>query len=463
MVNLFDIVDERLFSPLNGKFKRVYADSLRIIMDKCGSELSYAVDREEIVACLVDYFDNQTNIDLTEDNEEQIIDSKGKANKVIRVLKSTGWIDEEVGKNRTYRLNMTNYALTICKSSIDIIKDEEIEYQSYAYSINALLNSEELKIHPYAHVIKMVKSNTESLLHGLKKLSSNIKRQISTLTKDLQASEIINNYLSYLEGGISKAYNRMKTNDNLDFYKASIIKRLHEVLENREILDIAIKEYIEIENIESSEEAEEKISEIVYDLITTFNDTYNAIKKDIENKHKKYLDSAVERAKYLLASGENTADKIKVILNSITTKLQTTNDIYLSDEYSKLFNIFSQQYIDNDSFSPIYIRKKIAPQEAVIQNNFTQEELENILLDRKAQNSNAFTKKNINKHVMEVLSTKDSILASQLTIESKRDLLRVIFINMYAINYVVDYEIETTNEMVMVSGYKFYDFMIRRK
>lgn len=229
-MNLFDVLPDSLFKPLNSKDKRVYADCLDILMDLCGSELSFGVDRNLVVDKLIDYFEyNHISLNDSDDlcdNDVAISDSRGKANRVLRVLKSSGWIEEEIGKNRLYKINFMDYALTIYKSFTDIIKNEEMEYQSVISLIYNTLKNGEAYNKPYEYVLKNIKENTDKLINGLKKLNSNIKRQIEKITNDKSAKEIIENYFDYLNCGISKAYNRIKTSDNLNLYRIDIILSL---------------------------------------------------------------------------------------------------------------------------------------------------------------------------------------------------------------------------------------------
>ena len=132
---------------------------LDILMQLCGNELSYGVERNIAVDSLSDYFEiNHAN--YNEDNDDEtsiIIDSREKANKVLRVLKNTGWIEEEIGKNRTYKINFLDYALTIYKSFAEVVKNEEMEYQSVISLIYNTLRNEEAYKKPYGYVLKNVK------------------------------------------------------------------------------------------------------------------------------------------------------------------------------------------------------------------------------------------------------------------------------------------------------------------
>jgi hypothetical protein len=79
------------------------------------------------------------------------------------------------------------------------------------------------------------------------------------------------------------------------------------------------------------------------------------------------------------------------------------------------------------------------------------------------KNKNRFSKKNVEEYVSTLLSTKDRISASDIPIETKRDLIRIIFISLYGHSTKSDYIVKTKEEIISSQGFKFRDFEIKRR
>jgi hypothetical protein len=84
--------------------------------------------------------------------------------------------------------------------------------------------------------------------------------------------------------------------------------------------------------------------------------------------------------------------------------------------------------MNSDSLYVIPISKKVAlPEELNVQLGMSEEERELRKLALQEKNRNRFSRKNINAYVDELLKDKKAILASALPLESKRDLIKIIF------------------------------------
>lgn len=467
MKGIFDFVPDGFFKPLTGKYKRIYVDCLNITFISCSSELSYGIERDILIDKLIAYFDENAigNWSL-EEGEEVLNDSRSKANAILRKLKDTGWIEEEQSKNLNYRINLMDYAITILNGINEAVNNQEIEYQSVVSIIYNSLNNLENYKKPYEYVIKNVVDNTDKLISSLKRLNTNIKRYIDSQTSDKSAKQIIENFFEYNEQIGSKAYHRIKTSDNISRYRSTIIVKLKEFFVNIDLFESALSGYMEVENISEKELAKEELKYLITSTIQCF-DLYDSILEDIECKHKRYINLARERAAFLLASGNNAEDKIKTILQCITAQLNSIETADLNeyeDGFMEIFRIFPQFYIDSDSLYTIPIRKKETEQ-LDLQNDFvlSNEEKEKYRLYLFEKAKTAFTKKNIDKYVRELLTDKKYIRASEIIIKSKRDLIRLIYINLYGTNYRTFYNIRRLKEEIKIGSFCFEDFEIERK
>ena len=206
---------------------------------------------------------------------------------------------------------------------------------------------------------------------------------------------------------------------------------------------------------------------MITDIIDYFN-SYDEIVKEIEEKHKKYLGSTVKRARFLLMNTNNIEGKINTVLRYMAEQFNRDEIINLeedaSDEICGLFNIFTQGFISEESIKAVPISRKINPEEVIyIPQRMSEEELKAIKLRAYERNKNRFSKKNVSSYVNTLLEDKNVVLASSINIESKRDMIRLIFISLYGQTSNTEYSVVPGTEMIEKRGFRYHDFEIRRK
>ncbi len=82
------------------------------------------------------------------------------------------------------------------------------------------------------------------------------------------------------------------------------------------------------------------------------------------------------------------------------------------------------------------------------------------------KNRMRFTRKNINEYVCNLLKDREKITTEEIPIESKKDLIRVIYISIYAGNHANNYIISRENQRdkrIKKLGYEFPAFEIIKK
>ena len=79
------------------------------------------------------------------------------------------------------------------------------------------------------------------------------------------------------------------------------------------------------------------------------------------------------------------------------------------------------------------------------------------------KNRNRFSRKNINAYVMELLKDRTQMAVNEIPAESRRDLLRIIYISIYAGNRSNNYTIRRTRERTQIAGFSLPYFDIIRK
>lgn len=467
-MNIFDVVGENFFKPLTSQFKNIYLDCLTIIYDSYRSELSYGIDREILVSKMSDYFEMSNISDIEFDDGSEILrDSRTKATTFLRKLKDFGWVEYEISNNQTAKVIMPDYAVTFVQTFLDISHPKEMEYQSEISLIYSTLTNEELLDRPYPQVLKPVFERTHALFDGLKKLNTSIKKYIEEITADKTSEEIIRDFFTYHDEIGSKAYHRIKTEDNISRFRNTIIGRLRDMLNDQAVFERTVKGYQNIENENDYCVAEDEVKARISAIIDSFR-SYDEIVAEIDKKHSKYLKNAVERAKFLLLNTNNVEGKISTILQFMAECYNQEEQNNLSedasDEICALFNIFPQGFLSGESLKAVAISRKITDVEDVFQPlDMTEEERALRRMAISEKNKNRFSKKNIEQYVATLLSDKVCVLASDIPVETKRDLIRIIFISLYGHSTKSEYTVKPKEEYITLQGFRFRDFEIARR
>lgn len=342
-----------------------------------------------------------------------------------------------------------------------------MEYQSEVSSIYSLLTNEDLLDRPYPQVIKPVYDRTLALFTELKKLNTGIRKYIDELTDGQTPEELMEHFFSYNDNIGSKAYHRMKTNDNVSRFRNTIESRLRDILSDEAIMEKAVSGYQNIENENDRDEARSKVIEIITSVIGYFN-SYDDIEKEIERKHSKYLRSAVNRAKLAFLNTNNIEGKLSTVLRDLANAFEAEEDkgIYddVPDDYCRIFNMFPQNFISGESLKTIGISKKIADVDEIFTSQIIPEEE---MLKRRAALKNKtehrFSRKNINAFVRILLKDRAEINASEIEVNSKRDMIRLIFISIYGRDRKSEFIVMPKENIIHERGFTFKDFTLKRR
>lgn len=361
-------------------------------------EISYGVGREIVVKELADYFEVD-DVEMSFDDETFVSDAREKANGVIAMLKRCGWIEYEQEVNHQINVVLCEYAIPVIESMNRVIRDEEAEYQGIISQIHASLQNEELYTKPYELIIKGVLENTERLLSELKKLNASIKRHMDRQTNDMGADEILDHFFDYHQNIGSKAYLRMKTSENISYFRTAIIERIERMMESPEIMERAVAGYMEVEETEDSDQAYDQVIGILIDIKSSFYRLDDII-EEIDRKHARYMRSAVMRARFLLATGNNLEGKLSKILDMYVREL---ND-EIQPDLETLFSLYPQSYVSPESLQTIPVTKKLGTVSKFSDDAGMSEEERQLYKEAlRMKNRSRFSRKNINEYVANLL------------------------------------------------------------
>ncbi len=463
---LFHVVPDSFFRPLAAPGKLVYWECLCRLFAIMGRQLSFGVERDVLVDELQFYFDSamaaQFPDDELENGDRENMNGRDKANLILRRLESYGWISVETDHSYIQRVTFRDYAIKMMKTLLDISEEKQVEYQGYIYTIYSLART--AGENPALGLLQIVE-NTDALLTGLKSLSANIKRYIDELTKHSTVSEILDALLNdYYSNVVDKAYHRLKTADNVSKFRPEIIERLEANSRSSRYLKRASAELAAMREI-TEEEAKEQVLSMLHDVIDAFR-RIDDILDEIDKKNSRYQRAAINRARFLLSSGEDVRGQLKDILmflnENITEKKLDYNAIYELEEMDRLIRIFSWDYLDiNSLYAPTEGKKEFVPQmvEVAETDQELRSEKRRIMLERMEK---VLSAGKIDSYVKEVLGERKEMKASELPLEEGDTFIRMIYIRLYGQRKSMGYELELLEKQEK-DGFRFRDFVIRRK
>lgn len=368
-MDLFDIIPENFFSLLTGKNKRLYLACLIEAFKAYEMGSILGIEKRVIVDELSDYLDN-ANFSFSredqdgedEDEDEASSNNRSLAYFVLRRFEQCGWVYSEVTNDYEEILNFTDNGITFVEALINCMPwniesfdyneadfdDDPLlgfgdnNYNGFIHTIySLLLNSSE----DYGLTIQEVFRNTKMLLRALRKLDSRMKDYITSVVDNSDIHDLIEKLMNYKAELIDHGYKQLKTGDNINKYRLSIVTNLEDIERNESKMYKVVESYLG--KFKSSDEAYKKAYQDIDEVIDVFNQLDDII-DEIDKKNTKYVDSTIGKIKFLLSEDDNTVGKLNDILKYI--KIENAND-HVDKAISKvneLFKLREQKYYNSE-------------------------------------------------------------------------------------------------------------------
>lgn len=460
MAHLFEKIQPNFFSVLASPNKKTYIDCIFIIYNAVDSiEESFQGDREYVIQRLIDYFDDQEEEEFQDVKEnEKATTSRQKANHVINVLKNNGWIgEEELGDYKT-SINLFDYSIKIISVLDDIVNSRQDEYTGEIFAVYSLLNS--FHIEEGIGVIEQAYRKTMDIIRKLKTLKANIYRYYFDITKQ-QSKQDLQNILEkllieYKQNFFDSAYYNLKTKDSLPRYKRGILGGVSNIYDNVEVMDNLAHQVMEQKRIEEYNDA----FDFLESRLRFINDSFSVLDNlilDIDRKNEQYISATASKILFLT----NHSDDIEGIFNRLF-KIVLDEDDFKYDDILHLaqiknldtYSLYNQrrQRIDTDP-------EEILFDEGFITDDMRREKIAQIL------KHNTYSKKEINKHVVNLLEekNKESFKASEIEINTQEDYIKLILVFLYSKSVNMNYDIELLDYDAQSNFVSFKDFVIKNK
>ncbi len=458
---MFQIVSENFFVPLASPNKVIYWECLTKLFTVMNHQLSFGVERDILVQELQYYFEQEQAASMTEEGFDGK-NSRDKANWMLRRLEYYGWIEVETDKSYVQRASFKDYAVKIMKTLLEIEEGKQIEYQGYIYTIYSLVRS---NTDNPGIVLLSILENTDMLITGLKNLNSGIKHYIDELTKYKTPAEIMDVLFNdYMENIVDKAYHRLLTSDNVSKFRPEIVERLENKSRSRTYMEKASGELAGIREI-TIEQAKELVYQYIHEIIDAFQNM-DDILAEINQKNTQYQKAAINRAKFYLIGGEDVRGQLKEILSEVNEKINAEGmelgGIYRISFLEELIKIYSSGMLDEKSlYVPIEGKKEFKP--AGLINDFPDEKVRQEKLKKMMEKmERVLNPPKIDRYVQDCLHGRSRMMASEMPLETIEDFVRIIYVRLYGQRKNMQYEIEA-DEDITVNGYRFRDYVIRKK
>lgn len=457
MATLYDITGEKFFTPLSSRNKKVYIDTI-LFLKKVINELfeTQENDKTKIVDILTEYLNNQTSIQLYNDDSNDAIedemDNRFKAQLLINKLEEYDWLVEEALGNGKKTLDFNKHAYSFIFLIEEIINNSKPQYTSY---IRIIKNELEQFKYNILDSLQIVDDNLKKEVDALRGLRSDIRRYYRNITKnkDKQNLELLLEEFTgeYKEYFFDKAYLNLKIRDNIDAVIPELEDRIEEIFSDFLNMEKLVKAYSDEKKVDY-DEASNYVEQTRKNIMANIK-AIPSIIESIDSKNEKYVTRTVSVIIHLINRGED----IEGILHRLIDYVSKNDDI--DESFISLFEM--KHYSFNALSKPRKYNPK--PKPDMMKLDFEMDEdvknktLE-LLQEDKKYNINA-----VNNFVLNFLTGYKNRKISELDINSKYEFIMIIAIMIYSKLPNALYDLDLTKERIVKNGVTFNDFILKEK
>lgn len=444
MKNIFEVVPANFFSVLSGENRDEYSDCLLLLYKQVNEELEHTLTKHQVISMFENYFSEKAN--LFEDKKQT---SRERALAFLSRFKNTGWLSDDINANYQGIISLTDIGYSFLEFIANFKQDSELSYSRNVYTIYKLFEiftydgREELSIDAAYH-------QTKEFFSQLKQLNTSIKKYIQKILEDGIKDDLNQLFLlladEYQLNVVDKAYYHLMTNDHPNKYKGKIIDAINRILDDKYLLDEIAERLMDTAKKDYIEVHEELYEKLVY--IKEQFESVDIILKEINDKNKRFISSAINRISFLLNETADIEGSINVLIRKISQ----------IDDYSETLFLSQVKLIDQYSLATPRRKKILGESNLGMQLELT--EHEKIAFQETLMQSSQFSQANIEKFVSKLLEEKSEVCASEVVLDNKA---YYVLIYIYAFSYGANYTIEVLDKVVYQKDTIFRDYVIRRK
>lgn len=465
-MNLFDLLNPKIFRPLAGRNQVIYADLLMLIWARCSMSQDYSIEKNALTELAEEYLEGLA-IPLQPDEDDAagdvIRDPRNQALLFMRRLREAGWLEElEGGYEEEVRTALSAPAVYLLRVFDTMLNPKTVTYSGKLLKAYRLLQEMESEKSPYENVLKEVSSDMEDLNTSLRQLNASIGAYIDRLTRNRTPQEVLDLFQQYEEEIVVAAYHRFKTSDNLFNYRTEILDGLDDC-EGR-YASALTTDYCRVERVEEAEGtiAVRRLIQKVRDELDIMHDLIG----EIDRNHVIYRQRAVQRAQFMLLSDGSTQGKISDLLRYYVETVKQPEELFEPDEspLSRQWKLYPVGITGKLFLKPAVNSRKPTPiEQAPPDPPISQEELQRqqeLLMEYVRQ---AVTQENVNQFADQVLSDRETVSALALAEKENENLIKIIGLHTYSQSGDRNYEVTVQDEWVNCNGFRFQQFWVRKR
>jgi len=454
-VNLFDIIQNNFFNPLSSNSNnRVNSECLIRIYKLFDNEVSYRINRDIVRDTISAYIMSELDENLWKNDD--CSSANDYAGAIIRRFYDCGWLIEEID-DVTYekQVVMSEPGIALAELMMHLIKPSKTEYSSYVFNIyNRLQNKTQWESNPYAYALKPTYNDAKKLANSLKSLSTSIKEIIEKIVEEKTLEELTANLISYFEGSFIKEYSRLVKEQNIHFYRSSIISKLNEIQQDRDVYDLMVIDCYVNEDYQNEDEAEYTVDHIFKSTIKFLTNDYDKLMNEIQKKINIYLNLAVGRARFILNHDKNSRGYVQQVLKILIQNIERFPEF----DTEELFNIYTQEFIDTSSLTYPKKHRTIKQTIETEVTELTQDDVDKAMGTIYKEAFNPYSKELVKEYVLKMMGDKAAITTEKFPMENKEDILSI----MASIAYSREngFFVTANDNYIETNGFIIRDFLI---
>jgi uncharacterized protein YukE len=339
--SLFDEVPESFFIPLASKSRRHYSQLLMVYY-RLFETYNTGIEREQVVAAFEEYLneefetlgslvENQLDDETIPQDDDPASDISPKesnaaikdpqmiralASDFLRRLITYGWMNEEILANYTQVINMSAWARPFYFAISETMKGLNVEYESHIIGIYSSLCSDAAAEQGH-HAVLNALEHTRKLIESLKTLAQNIKTHIETMFhEDAEVRDLLHiHYDLYMHEIVDRAYNRLKTSDNLSKYRPVINRTIAEFMQNEKWMEKSALKLSIIRNC-TKQEGRSTLLQMLKEIRDELRNI-DPMLEEIDDKNRQYSRISTEKIKSHLYADASLHGKVKSIVQGL--------------------------------------------------------------------------------------------------------------------------------------------------
>lgn len=467
-MQLFELVSPRLFRPLAGPNRALYAELLLLLWEECRHTADYSLPRAGAVSRAEDYFAALAKPVALDDDAAgdgaapPTRDPHVLALGFLQRLRRTGWLEEQPGSyEQEPGLAFVPEVAPLLEALEEILNPRVVTYSGKLYKAWQLLQGVGEDQSPYENVLREVAGDLDALNRSLRALNASIGHYIDRLTRNRTPQEVLELFDQYEEKVVAAAYHRFKTSDNLFNYRAALEEGLDRC-ETDHLPRLAL-DYARVERCAPAEAAP-----AVRALLQRMRDALEEMTlliREIDTSHVRYRKRAVQRAQFLLLSDRSSQGSITELLRRYAADIRTPEQLFEPDEgpVAARLRLWPVQVFGEKPLYPPAAPRAEAPPTPVGSSTLDPARLQReqqLLLDYARL---AVTEENVDRLARQALAARPRVAASTLADEYPQDFARVIGLHTYSESPRRCYDIRCTGRWVERGGFRFEDFILTRR